>query len=232
VIIQNVGLTLQHLLYALIVAVAAYIIREVRRWRMAIRPRRPELTIDQAWQMFSRNPAAGPDVRLIALPSADNVRQQAGRIAQEVEDASSASDNPRLIIRQGILANATTALQLAAIAEYDEEARQALIRGYERGMDALLKQAVSSCHLAWFVLRVYARWKFDDAVEDDWLHNYMNLARPYSREKVRLAKEHVIQMDASAARFAEIYDALLAELQEKMIKARPKQRFVRPDLPL
>ena len=41
-----------------------------------------------------------------------------------------------------------------------------------------------------------------------------------------------LQMDASAARFAEIYDALLAELQEKMIKARPKQRFVRPDLPL
>ena len=79
---------------------------------------------------------------------------------------------------------------------------------------------------------MYARWKFDDAVEDDWFHNYMNLARPYIREKVRLAKEHVIQMDASAARFAEIYDALLAELKEKMIKARPKQRFVRPDLPL
>ena len=146
-IIQNVGLTLQHLLYALIVAVAAYIIREVRRWRMAIRPRRPELTIDQAWQMFSRNPAAGPDVRLIALSSADDAHEQAERIAQEVEDASSVSDNPRLIIRQGILANATTALQLAAIAEYDEGARQALIRGYEPGMDGFLKLAVASCHL-------------------------------------------------------------------------------------
>ena len=106
-----------------------------------------------------------------------------------------------------------------------------LIKGYEEGMDTLLRAAITSSTVKWIVLRVYARWKFDDAVSNDWFHLYMHTARPYIREKVRLAREFVLRADAGAERFAEIYDTLLGELQEKMLKARPKKRFVRPDLP-
>lgn len=225
------GLTLHHLLYALIAGVVAYLVREIRRRRMAVRPRRPEMTIGDAWSLLANETAASPDTLLTSIQASPDARQEAERITRDAETASLGSDNPRLAIRRAILATATTALQLEAIGEHDEEARQALISGYELGMDPLLREAIASSHLAWFVLRVYGRWKFDDAVTDDWFHNYMRMARPYIREKVRLAKEHVMQMDPSAARFAEIYDALLAELQDKMSKAPPKHRFVRPDIP-
>ncbi|MCW5977597.1 MAG: hypothetical protein KIT09_05950 [Bryobacteraceae bacterium] len=226
-----VGLTLCHLVIALIVAVVAYAVREVRRRRMAVRPRRPDLTMDEAWGLATAPGAFSPDAGLIRPPMPDEVRAEAERVTREAEQFSLGADNPRLAIRQAILGNATLALQLAAIAEHDEAARQALVQGYEPGMDDLLRLAAASREWAWFTLRVYARWKFDDAVADDWFHNYVRVARPYIREKVRLAKEHVMRMDSSAGRFAEIYDALLAQLQANMAKARPKERFVRPDLP-
>ena len=59
----------------------------------------------------------------------------------------------------------------------------------------------------------------------------MGQAGPYIREKVRLAKEHILQADPGAGRFAELYDTLLGELRDKMLKARPKRRFVPSDLP-
>jgi hypothetical protein len=231
VYVQNVGITLNHLLCALVVAVVAYIFREVRRRRAAIKPRRPELTIREAWSLFDGNRSAGPDSRLVQLQVAGDARRKAEQVTRDVERLSIKSDNPRLSIRQAILGNATMAFQLAAVAEHDEQARQALIQGYMPGMDALLQQTVAACHLSWFVLRVYARWKFDDAVEDDWFHNYIHVARPYIREKVRLAREHILEMDPGAGRFVEIYDSLLSELRGKMVQVRPKQRFVRPDLP-
>ena len=104
------------------------------------------------------------------------------------------------------------------------------LRGYEPDMDELLVNAVTSSAVKWVVLREYARWKFDDAVAGDWFHEYMGLAGPYIREKVRLAKEHVLQADPSAGRFAQLYDTLLGELRDKMLRTRPKKRFVRRDL--
>lgn len=229
--IAAVGLTLRHLVFALIVAVVAYVAREAHRRRMAVKPRRPGLTMDEAWKLATAPGASSPDLALVRPPMPEEVRAEAERVTREAEQLSLRADNPRLAIREAILGNATLALQLSAIAEHDEAARQALVQGYEPGMEDLLRLAAASREWAWFALRVYARWKFDDAVTDDWFHNYVRVARPYIREKVRLAKEHVMRMDPSAGRFAEVYDALLAQLQANMAKARPKQRFVRPDLP-
>jgi hypothetical protein len=148
-----------------------------------------------------------------------------------VERNALSSTNPRLSIREAILQNATLAMQLDAIAGEDEEARQALITGYQPGMGERLEAAAVSFHVAWYVLRTFARWKFDDAVASDWFHNYVLTARPYVREKVRLAREAVLHVDVSASRFAAIYDTLLAELQQKIRSAPSKKRFVRPDLP-
>lgn len=230
------GLTIDHLLYALIIAVIAYVFRALHRWRTHVDPKRPDLTMQEAWEQWLEGDARHPDQRF--APSAtgdaevpDHVRADVKRGVLEIERLSLEAGNPRLAIRRAIFANATMALQLEAVAESDEQARQALIKGYQAGMDQLLRDAVASCRLKWIVLREYARWKYDDAVASDWFHQYMHLAKPYIREKVRLARDFVLSTDEGAARFAEIYDTLLNELREKMLKTRPKKRFVKPDLP-
>jgi hypothetical protein len=80
-------------------------------------------------------------------------------------------------------------------------------------------------------LRWYARMKYDDAVPGDWFHHYLRVAGPYVREKVRLAREHLVEFNEGAARFVQIYDALLAQLRHDMLAARPKKRFPPSDLP-
>ncbi len=229
-------LSLRHVLYALIGAVIVYIVREIRRRRVRVHPRWPDLTMEEAWELYVAGTRKHPDRRIIPagvtsgrLPAA--VREDARRTLLEIEKAASRARNPRLLVRRAILANATLALLLETIAGYGAESRQALIRGYEEGMDSLLRSAVLSSTVKWVVLRLYARWKFDDAVPDDWFHLYLHTARPYIGERVRLAREFVLSADAGTGRFAEIYDALLGELQEKALKARPKKRFARPDLP-
>jgi hypothetical protein len=226
------GLSLRHLLLALIAAVIVYAIREFRRWRMAIRPRFPALTIEEALELWRRGVNPDPDAALLPEASVpERILEAVQRGGRQAEQVSLATDNPRQAIRQAILAQATLALKLEAIHGRDEPTRQALIRGYQPGMGELLRDAAITCHLTWRLLRHYARWKFDDAVPDDWFHRYMHLARPYIREKVRLAGAAVVEMDEGARQFAAVYDLLLADLQKQALAARPKLRFVRPDLP-
>ena len=190
----------------------------------------------EAWELWQEGVRNNPDLRFAppgvgssAIP--EHIRADAWRGVQEAERRCLEAASPRLALRRAILANATIALQLQAIGECDEGARKALIKGYRPGMDHLLRDAVASCTVKWIVLRQYARWKYDDAVASDWFHQYMHLAKPYVREKVRLAKDFVLLMNEGARRFAEIYDTLLGELRDRTLKARPKKRFVKPDLP-
>jgi hypothetical protein len=97
-------------------------------------------------------------------------------------------------------------------------------------MDALLRETLRAYRIEWFALRWFARMRFDDAVPDDWFHNYLRIAGPYVREKVRLARDYLLEVDPAAGRFAEIYDKLLDELRRNMLAARPKKRFPPPDL--
>lgn len=262
-----VYLSLRHVLYALIIAVVVYIIRELRKYRRQVNPRRPDLTMKEAWQHWLAGIPKHPDKTLYELlpapassanassrpPSrrcqeyfqgnsgwapddggsavSERVLADAWRDLLEIETLSHQADEERLLIRQAIIASATMELLLEAISQHDEQGRRALIQGYQQGMDQLLQDAITGSRLKWIVLREYARWRFDDAVTNDWFHQYVHLARPYIREKVRLAREHVLRTDAGAGRFAEIYDTLLAELREQVLAAPPKQRFVPPDLP-
>lgn len=231
-----IGLELRHIAYALAIAVIAYIIREVRRRRRDVRPRRPGLTMEEAWNHWGEGAPNHPDAgfipaNLTPARTPDNVRQDARRNLYEMEEAILDSDNQRYVLRRMILANATLALQLEAITAQEEGARAALVKGYEAGMEQLLRDAVTASTLKWLVLRDYARWRFDDAVSSDWFHQYMHLAHPYIREKVRLAKEFMLEADAGAGKFAEVYDTLLGELRDRSLKTRPKRRFVRPDVP-
>jgi hypothetical protein len=231
-----VGLELEHILLALIVAVAVYAVREIRRWRATVRPRRPDLTMEEAWQEWSGTISRHPDREFIpgglnveALP--DHVRADCERnLALMAQQAEGADEAERMVIRRFILANATLATLLEAIGEQDENARQALVKGYQAGMDSLLRDAITSTTVKWIVLREYARGKFDDAVNGDWFHHYLHTARPYIREKVRLSRVHMLETDAGAGMFVAVYDTLLEELRKRVLRTRPKRRFVKPDL--
>ena len=225
------GLELSHLVYAFAIAVIAYIAREVHRWRHTVRPSRPDFTMEEAWVSFEPK-APNPDLELTEITAfPDRILAEAKQGVLDAERQSEETPSARLAIRGFILSNAVIALHLEAISQGEEKVRQALIKGYEPGMDALLHDAVAGSTLKWLMLRHYARRKFDDAVGDDWFHRYVRVAKPYIREKVRLAQAHVLLVDEGAGRFAEVYDKLLAELGESALKARPKKRFVRPDLP-
>jgi len=231
-----VYLRLRHVLYALIVAVIVYIIREVRRYRLRVRPSEPNLTMDEAWQYWLDGLDKHPDQELFPREtSARSLPERVLTAAREsllrVEAASLESGRERRLIREAIIAAVTMEFQLEAIARHSEEERAVLIKGYEEGMDPLLRDAIAGSRVQWIVLREYARRRFDDAVPGDWFHHYVYLARPYITEKMRLAREYVLRTDAGASRFVEIYDTLLAELRARVLKARPKRRFVRPDLP-
>ncbi len=194
------------------------------------------MTIEEAWRRWTKGLASHPD--RVFIPDgishqalAPHVREDCERnLALMAGHAMGADENERSIVRRFILSNATLSLLLEAIAEQDDDTRQALVQGYQAGMDALLRDAVTSSRVKWIVLRDYARWKFDDAVPDDWFHHYMYIARPYIREKVRLARVQMLHADPGAGKFVEIYDTLLGELRDRMIRARPKRKFVRPDL--
>jgi hypothetical protein len=230
-----VGLSLRHLMLLLAAAIAVSLVRELRRWRRRIRPRFPELTKEEALEIWRRESRPDPDAVLLpdasAAGSSKAAWEAAARAALEAEEWSRQFPDARRAIRQAILAQAVLALKLEAILGRDEAARRALVFGYRPGMDELLAGGAAACHLTWRLLRHYARLKFDDAVPDDWFHRFVRLARPYIREKVRLAEAAVVSMDEGARRFAAVYDLLLEELQRQALAAPPKQRFARPDLP-
>jgi len=188
-------------------AVAVYVIRERRRLAREVHPSAPGVTIAE-------------------IPAPESVRAELA----EIERRALAADHPRQAIRAAILHNATLALHLEAIAALPEGERSLLLRGYEPGMDALLRTALDGHRAVWEALRAYSRLKYDDAVPGDWFDHFLHQAGPYIREKVRLARDCLLQVDVSASRFAEIYDELLAELRERAIKAPPKHRFPPVDL--
>lgn len=189
----------------------------------------------EALAMWPQDRRADPDAALVPAEldaaAGKSVWEAAARSALEAEQWSRRSPDPRRAIRQAILAQAALALKLEAVRGCDEAARQALVRGYRPGMDELLASGAAACHLTWRLLRHYARLKFDDAVAEDWFHRFLRLARPYIREKVRLAEAAVVAMDEGAGRFAAVYDLLLEDLEKQALAAPPKARFVRPDLP-
>jgi hypothetical protein len=158
------------------------------------------------------------------------VLEQARAELAHTERVAEASEDGRNIVRRAILASATVALLLETIAECDEAGRAALIRGYEAGMDGLIRDASAGSRLKWIVLRNYARWKYDDAVQEDWFHRYMHLAKPYIREKVRLSREYLLEAQEGSKRFVEFYDQLLGDLVKDALRTRPKKRFVPPDI--
>lgn len=230
------GITLDHIAYLLLAAVLVYAIREVHRYRLRTRPRRPGITMEEAWDLVHSGDKRNPDLALLptgaGIPHppesvADQVRL---RLAQ-VEQAAADQFNPVRAVRAAILSSAVIGLHLETLVRCEDSARHALIQGYQADMDRQLREAADAAALGWLVLRTYARWKFDDAVTDDWFHNYVRIARPYIREKVRLAQQHVLQVDDTARRFTEVYDKLLAELGEQMLPVPPKKRFVPPGLP-
>jgi len=184
-------------------------------------PPMPDLTVAEAWELWLRENRD---------PLTEALKGRVKEMLAAAETACSQADHPRVALRHAILGHAVIALHLEAVSEFGEEERAVLLRGYELGMDGLLQEARKAATIAWLVLRLYGRLKYDDVVPEDWFHNFMWVAAPYIREKTRLAREFVVRMDEGSGRIVEIYDELLQELRNGMIKARPKKRFVPPDI--
>ena len=218
--------------FLLALAVLIYIARERRRRRTEIRPRSPELTMRQAWQLWwegvPENPDAGFTPADWDLEKIDpNLQAETLRALLDLEQ----TDSTRRSVRRAILESAATALHLESVLRLGEAERKALLEGYRPELEPALENAWRGGVLRWMVLRRYAALKYDDAVIEDWFHYFMQAARPYVREKVRLSREFLLQMNEGAGRIVRIYDALLDELQKDALNAPPKKRFVRPDLP-
>ena len=209
-------------------AVAIWILRERHRRRTAILPPAPEITMAQAWEMWQAGLRDHPD-RVFTRGDAAGAPGAFEALA-EIERRTQASDYPRMTVRKAILELATMGLHLDAIAALGERERELLLKGYTAGMEALLDDTTRACRVEWLVLRWYARMKYDDAVPDDWFHHYLLVAGPYVREKVRLARDYLVEVDEGAGRFAEIYDKLLDELRREVLAVRPKRRFPPADL--
>src|SRR6266536_2042148 len=60
-----------------------------------------------------------------------------------------------------------------------------------------------------------------DPAPEDWFEHYRAMAAPFIREKLHAAHE-------SQANLVEIYTALLQDLQKRLLRSRPKKRFVPP----
>lgn len=221
------------LLAALTIAAIVYTLREIQRRRTTVQPALPDLTLPGAWEIWRRGRSDHPDRSLFPSDAelTDFVVAEIERTLANVETSISAADHPRNTLRRATLECAGVALHLEAILGLGDEERAALLKGYREGMDSLLRDAWRLSVHRWILLRFYGRLKFDDAVPDDWFQNYMRVARPYIREKVRLAREHVLERNEGSGQFAQVYDQLLHGLVEDMVKVRPKRRFVSPDLP-
>lgn len=208
------------LLLVLAAAAYIYVVRERRRRRLKVNPPLPDISMEAAWDAwFSSNPAP------------PHLREQAEKELLETERYCLASGHPRLALRRAILESSITVLHLEPILELGEAERKVLLRGYEEGMAEMLRKTCELCALKTAVLRYYAALKYDDAVPDDWFEQFERVASPYVREKVRLARACMIELDEGAGRFARVYDKLLQDLQMDLLKAAPKRRFVPPDLP-
>jgi hypothetical protein len=218
---------------ALAVAAALYGWRERRRRQREVRPAFPDVRMAEVWQWWLEGLRDTADAAL-ALPEGADVPERLRGMAlaglSEAERRASRSDHARLELRAAILEGTTLSLHLEALLEAGEPERKALLRGYAEGMDAWLRDSLTLANTEVAVLRQYAHWKFDDTAEDDWFHRFYRVARPYIREKARLAREALMESDAGSLRLVEIYDQLLQELTQKSLKAASKEHFARPDL--
>jgi hypothetical protein len=133
-------------------------------------------------------------------------------------------------LRREIVRSVTTALYLETILELSEAERKVLLKGYEDGMEALVRRVIGVSNVRWRVLREYGRLKFDDAGPEDWFEQYVHVAAPYIREKVRLARAFLVELDQGASRLVEIYDDLLRDLESNLVKSPRKKRYAPPDL--
>lgn len=199
------------LIAAIAAAVAVYWLRERHRRRTRVMPPRPEITMAEVWALRHEGPA--PEDLLA------------------IESRASESPHPRLAIRAAILESAVLALHLEAAAGLGDAERAVLLKGYTPEMDGLLRGTLRAAETRCEILRHYGSLKYDDAVAGDWYDHFLEVARPYVREKVRLARDYLLEVDEAARRFAEVYDKLLDELRREMLKTRPKKRFPPSDLP-
>lgn len=218
------------LLLALAAAAAIYAIREWHRRRRQPNPKRPGITLAETWELWKagvRNEADTQFVRANEFPA-----RVAAAAAQSLERTArffaEAGGHERDHIRRAALESAATSLYLEQLTVYPERDRSALIRGYNEGMEDLLRDSALLAELRWQVLRLHLKLKYDDAVPNDWFHQFLHVARPYIAEKVRLAREFVLEMNEGAGRFVEIYDELLNDLGKSALKQPPKKRFVPP----
>src|SRR5437016_403725 len=96
------------LVAALAIAAVAYVVRERHRRRTRVQPARPDLTIDEAWQLWrSQSGYHAPE----------DVMMQARRGLQEPDSLDS--------LRRDIVRSVTTALYLETILELGEAERKA-----------------------------------------------------------------------------------------------------------
>lgn len=208
------------LLLVLAAATYIYVLRERRRRRSLVNPPLPDIAMGEAWASWGS-----------AHPVPPRLREQAEKELLDAERYCLAADHPRLALRRAILECSVIALHLRPILELGEAERKVLLNGYEEGMAETLRNTCALCELKSAVFRHYARLKYDDATPDDWFDQFERVARPYVREKVRLARASLIELDEGAGRIARIYDGLLQDLQKDLLRAPPKKRFVPPDLP-
>jgi hypothetical protein len=207
------------LIAALAIAAVVYALRE-RHWqRTRIRPARPDLTMEQAWEKWRAPAGFAPSPAVLA---------EAKQSLRETESALGDGDIAGL--RREILRSATTALYLETILELPETERGVLLKGYEPGMEPLVRSVIEVSAVRWRVMREYGRLKYDDTSPEDWFHHYMEFAGPYIREKVRMAREYLVELNEGAGRVVEIYDVLLRDLETRLLKSPRKRRFVPADL--
>jgi len=201
------------LIAALAIAVGVYLLRERHRRRTRIQPAHPDLTMEEAWRLWREESG---------YTAPEDVLEQARQSLEEAPGMEA--------LRRELVRSFTTVLYLETILELGEPERKALLKGYEEGLEPLLRKVVAVSNVRWRVLREYGRLKYDDASPEDWFEQYVQIAAPYIREKVRLARAFLVEFDQGASRMVEIYDELLHELETNLLKSRRKKRFAPPDL--
>jgi hypothetical protein len=208
------------LLGAILVAASVYWLRERYYRRTRVNPQRPDLTMAEAWEIWCASETLDP--------SAEALEQARESLFETERELVAAADLRGL--RREIVRSATTGLYLETILEVGETERAALLKGYEPGMEPLLRNVIAVSTVRRQVLREYAQLKYDDAVSEDWFEQYIQVAGPYIREKVRLAREFLVELNQGAERLVEIYDELLRELEKNLLESPPKKRYPPPDL--
>jgi hypothetical protein len=174
----------------------------------------------EAWMIWESAGANGIASEVLERARTSLLETEAGPIA-----SGDARDRRRELLR-----SATTVIYLETILELGETERAALLKGYEPTMEPVVRTVIEVSRVRRDVLREYGRLKYDDAGPEDWFEQYVQVAGPYIREKVRLAREFLVELEPGAQRLVEIYDELLRELEKDLIESPAKRRYPPPDL--